>query len=138
MRTHSVSSDPATDWAIRISVAVVFSLTGIDKIAPVSSAYWAHTFDLICLGQWFRYFTCAMEVIGGILFLVPPATVIGLGILSATMVGAMGVNAFLFHHPANALFPAAYLLGVVLAFRKLSSGSEPDFRRDRRPPSVKR
>lgn len=125
MRNNSVSSDPATDWAIRISVAVVFSLTGIDKVAPGTSAFWIHSFDLIGLGQWFRYFTCAMEVIGGLLFLVPRATVIGLGILSATMVGAMAANAFVFHHPGNALFPGLYLLGVVLAYRKLSSGRAP-------------
>jgi putative oxidoreductase len=138
MRTNSASPDPATNWAVRVSVAVVFSLTGIDKVAPISAVYWVHTFDLIGLGQWFRYFTCAMEVIGGVLFLVPPATVIGLIMLTATMLGAIVVHIFLFHHPLDALFPAAYLLGVILGFRKLSSGSDPYPRGEYRTPSVKR
>lgn len=111
--------DRATEWATRIGVALIFALTGLDKIAPISSTYWAQTFDAIGFGQWFRYFTCGVEIVGGLLFLVPRTTIVGAGLLIATMVGAMATHVFIFHHPGNALFPGAYLVGVILAFTKL-------------------
>ena len=92
MRREATSADPATEWAIRISVAVVFVLTGLDKFLPTSSTYWIHVFGLIGLGQWFRYFTGIVEILGGLLFLVPIATLGGAGILVVTMLGAMVVQ----------------------------------------------
>ena len=112
-------SDPATSWALRISVALVFSLVGLDKLVPRFSSSWVHTFDEIGLGQWFRYLTGIVELGGGLLFLIPAATTVGAVMLIATMCGAMIVQAFVFKHPANAIFPGAYLLGVILAFAKL-------------------
>jgi len=113
------SSDAATVWAIRISVALVFFLTGIDKFLPGSSIYWIHVFGLIGLGQWFRYFTGVVEAIGGLLFLIPAATKSGAAILGMTMVGAMIVQAAVLKHPLDSIFPAMYLAGVVMAFLKL-------------------
>ena len=124
MRRKPVSSDPATAWAIRISVAVVFVLTGLDKFLPNSSTYWIHVFGLIGLGQWFRYFTGIIEIVGGLLFLVPMATSAGAAILVVTMIGAMIVQAAVLKHPADSIFPALYLFGVVLAFGKLRKPTE--------------
>ena len=118
-RRDSPIADPATEWAIRISVAVVFELTGLDKFLPTSSTYWIHVFGLIGLGQWFRYFTGIVEILGGLLFLVPIATIGGAAILVVTMLGAMVVQAAVLKHPADSIFPALYLFGVVLAFGKL-------------------
>jgi len=113
------TSDPATAWALRISVALVFSLVGLDKIVPRFSSSWVRTFDGIGLGQWFRYFTGTVELVGGLLFLIPAATAVGAAMLIATMCGAMAVHFFVFRHPANSIFPAMYLVGVILAFAKL-------------------
>ena len=125
-RGPSASSDPATEWALRVSVALVFSLVGLDKIVPRFSSSWVPTFDAIGLGQWFRYFTGIVEVVGGLLFLIPPATSLGAAMLIATMCGAMAVHFVVFKHPANSLFPAMYLLGVILAFAKLRETRRPD------------
>ena len=119
MRPEAAGTDAATEWAIRISVAVVFVLTGVDKFLPNSSTYWIHVFGLIGFGDWFRYFTGIIEIIGGLLFLVPMATVAGAAILVVTMIGAMITQAAVLKHPADSIFPALYLFGVVLAFGRL-------------------
>lgn len=123
MRSEQDRSDPATAWAIRLSIAVVFVLTGVDKFLPNSSTYWIHVFGLIGLGDWFRYFTGIIEIVGGLLFLVPIATIGGAAILVVTMLGAMVVQAVVLKHPADSIFPALYLFGVVLAFGKLRKGT---------------
>ncbi|HJP58961.1 MAG TPA: DoxX family protein, partial [Gemmatimonadaceae bacterium] len=76
-------------------------------------------FGLIGLGDWFRYFTGILEIVGGLLFLVPIAMIAGASILVVTMLGAMVVQAAVLEHPADSIFPALYLFGVVLAFGKL-------------------
>lgn len=119
MRREQATSDPATAWAIRASVAVIFFLTGLDKFLPGPSVYWIHVFDLIGLGRWFRYFTGIIEMVGGLLFLMPIATPIGAAILAITMVGAMLTQAVVLKHPLDSIFPGLYLAGVVLAFVKL-------------------
>ena len=124
MRDDRNQIDVATGWALRIGVALVFTLTGLEKFSTAPTSYWVHTFDAIGLGAWFRYFTGAVEVLGGLLFLVPRATIAGAALLAATMLGAMVTHVVVFHRPGDALFPAAYLAGVALAFAKL--------RRDRR------
>jgi hypothetical protein len=91
---------------------------GLEKF-PAGPGYWVSVFDSIGLGQWFRYFTGIVEVVGGLLFLVPGVTAVGAALLAAAMIGAMVVHIVVFKQPANILFPGAYLVGVVLAFAKL-------------------
>jgi putative oxidoreductase len=110
-------SDPSVSWSIRLAVAVIFVLTGVEKFA--ATGHWIQVFDQIGAGQWFRYATGAIEMMGGLLFLVPAATTLGAFLLAATMAGAMLIHVAIFHHPADALFPAAYLAGVLLAWRTL-------------------
>lgn len=119
MRPDNSSSDAATSVAIRISLALVFVLTGLDKVTTGAASHWVHVFDDIGLGQWFRYFTAAIEIAGGLLCLIPVTTALGLAMLACTMIGAMLIHIFVFHHPADSLFPGAYLAGVILAFIKL-------------------
>jgi uncharacterized membrane protein YphA (DoxX/SURF4 family) len=108
--------DRAGQWAIRVIVAVLFTIIGIEKFETNPASYWSQTFDAIGMGQWFRYFTGVWEVIGGLLFLVPAATVIGFAMLACAMVGAAGAQTFVLHHPGYSLFPGAYLMGVTFAF----------------------
>ena len=114
--------DPATLWGLRIGVAAVFALTGAEKFAS-NAPYWSGVFNAIGFGGWFRYFTGGVEMLGGLLFLVPRATTAGAAILIATMLGAVGVQFVVFHRPADALFPGAYLVGVILAFSKLHAAA---------------
>jgi|SRR5690349_14093057 len=118
MREIEDSTESATRWALRISVALVFAGTGLEKF-PSGPGYWVHVFDVIGLGQWFRYFTGVVETLGGLLFLIPRATTIGAALLIAAMLGAMTVQVIVFKKPENVPFPAVYLVGVLIAYAKL-------------------
>lgn len=119
MRRDDDTTDVATRWAVRVIVALIFTLTGLDKFLPGPAASWIRIFDAIGLGQWFRYFTGIIEIAGGLLFLVPPATPIAALALVVTMLGAMATHVVILKHPGNAIFPAAYLAGVAAAFFRL-------------------
>ncbi|HXD22521.1 MAG TPA: DoxX family protein [Gemmatimonadaceae bacterium] len=111
--------EAATGWAVRVGVAFVFVLVGLEKVQAASAPSWIQIFDAIGFGQWFRYFTAIVECLGGLLFLIPAATTIGAAMLASAMVGAMITQAFVLHHPANSVIPAVFLAGVVAAFMKL-------------------
>jgi putative oxidoreductase len=96
MRQDESGTESATRWALRISVALVFAGTGLEKFSNDPTSYWVHVFTDIGLGQWFRYFTGVVETGGGLLFLVPRATSIGAFLLVSSMVGAMAVQIAVF------------------------------------------
>ena len=117
MRAYQERSDKTSDVALRLAVAFAFVVTGADKFIALD--HWVPLFNEIGVGQWFRVFTGIVEITGGLLFLIPAATVVGAAMLIATMTGAMLVHIVLFKHPANSLFPAVYLVGVIIAFLQL-------------------
>jgi putative oxidoreductase len=117
--TPSSQSDPATNFAIRISVALVFGLTGLEKF--LNSQEWDQVFKAIGWGDWFRYFTGIVEMAGGLMFLLPATTTVGACLLAAAMIGAMTFHIAVLKQPANIIFPGAYLVGVLLAYHMLRS-----------------
>ena len=123
-------SDTATNFAIRISVALVFVLTGFDKF--LQSPEWDQVFKAIGWGDWFRYFTGIVEMAGGLMFLLPATTTVGAALLTAAMIGAMTFHIAVLRQPANILFPGAYLVGVLLAYRVLRSKEPQNDRRGTR------
>jgi putative oxidoreductase len=76
----------ATDWALRAGVALVFSIFALEKLVGSS---WASLFAAIGLGQWFRYFTGAVQLAGSALLLVPHTARVGAVLIASTMIGAM-------------------------------------------------
>ena len=74
-------------WFVKILVALAFLAAGLAKLAGVQMMI--NIFDTIGLGQWFRYVTGAIEVIGGILVLIPSLAAFGGLLLACTMVGAV-------------------------------------------------
>ena len=79
-------------WALRVLLAAVFLLEGIDKFSE--RRLWVRIFEEIGAGQWFRYFTGAVEVIGAVALLIPKATLFAVGILVCTMIGAAVTHVF--------------------------------------------
>src|SRR5262249_14889903 len=106
-------SDPGIRVATRIAVALAFTVTGIDKFFV---SYWTQVFAVIGVGQWFRYFTGVVEIVGGLFFLAPATTTLGAALLIPTMIGAMTTQVVVFKRPADSLFPAIYLVGVIVAY----------------------
>ena len=101
-----------TDWAVRIGVAVFYFLMGADKFGSGGDAYWIKFFHDVGLGDWFRYFTGWVEILGGILVLIPRTTLAGLLLLTTTMAGAVVILCLL-GRPADSIFPGFFL--IVLA-----------------------
>jgi membrane protein implicated in regulation of membrane protease activity len=64
-------------------------------------------FEHIGFGQWFRYLTGTLEVIGAITILMPSLAAFGGVLLSCIMVGAIATHLLLIGGPA---VPAAVLL----------------------------
>jgi len=62
-------------WVLRVLLAVLFLAAAIMKFtgAPMIVA----EFDLVGLGQWFRYVTATLELAGAVLLLVPAVSRLG-------------------------------------------------------------
>ena len=52
-------------------------------------------FDAIGLGQWFRYVTGSVEVLGAVLLLIPRTSGLGALLLVGTMLGAIATHLFI-------------------------------------------
>ena len=105
----------AVMWAFQIFLAVVFLAMGMAKLSGVQSA--VALFERIAFGQWLRYFTGGMEVLGAILLLFGPYSVVGAGMILCTMVGA--VLAHLFLIGGDVFPPAAFaLVSALLIYMK--------------------
>jgi len=79
----------AGEWVLRVLLALVFVVAGVDKfVGPM----WVRVFNDIGFGQWFRYVTGVVELLGALLLLVRPATMIAIPMLICTMLGALLVH----------------------------------------------
>ena len=84
----------AAVWILRIALALIFVVVGFVKIPGSIHPMWVRLFDRIGFGQWFRYFTALVEIVGGMLMLVPSATLVSVVLLGSAMVGALLVHIF--------------------------------------------
>jgi uncharacterized membrane protein YphA (DoxX/SURF4 family) len=98
-----------TTWLLRIAVAVAFIGFGVDKFRQ---PFWLQFFARLGFGQWFRSFTGVVEIVGGVLVLVPGLTLVGLAMLACTMVGA-AIAWVLVGSPGDASIPAIVLAMLV-------------------------
>jgi len=97
-------------WGVRILLALAFGAAGIAKLAGVPQM--VQIFDAIGFGQWFRYVTGAVEVLGAILLLVPATGFFGGLLLAVTMLGGVATHLVLIGgSPVPAL-----VLGLLSAF----------------------
>ncbi len=61
-------------------------------------------------GQWFRNFTGVVEILGGLLVLVPQTARIGLALLASTMAAAALILDFLIRRPADSIISTGFFL----------------------------
>ena len=95
-----------------VAVAVVFFSLGADKFAAQSM--WIRVFDQIGFGNWFRYFTGALQIAGAALVLIPRTFLFGILLLASTMFGAAVIRTFMLHAPGNAPIPALLLVALLV------------------------
>src|SRR5476649_1578054 len=80
-------------WVIQIGAAAMFLMAGANKLS--GNEQMVGMFQAIGFGQWFRYLTGSLEIIGGILLFVPRLSGVG-GLLTAGLfVGAVATNLFI-------------------------------------------
>jgi hypothetical protein len=95
-----------TGWVLRISAGLLFLGVGLAKFS--SDSYWVRLFADIGLGEWFRYLTGALQVMGGLLFLVPRTVYPAAVLAGSTMIGAVVVHMFVLDTGfGGAIFPLA-------------------------------
>ncbi len=89
----STTAKSRTLWGVRILLALAFTAAGTAKLAGVPML--VAEFEAIGFGQWFRYFTGAVELLGVVLVLVPRTAFFGGLWLGGTMVGAVATHLLL-------------------------------------------
>jgi len=103
----------ATGWVLRIAVCAVFVGVGATKFQ--SQSMWVGMFDQIGLGHWFRYLTGGLQVVGGLLFLVPRTARIGAILTGCTMAGAVLVHLFVLPTGVGgAIIPVGLLVSTLM------------------------
>jgi putative oxidoreductase len=91
------------DWTVRGGVAIFFFIFGIEKFSSQPGSHWVELFEQIGAGTWFRYFTGVVEVLGGLLVLIPRTALAGLAILALTMAAAALILIFVLGNGGGAL-----------------------------------
>jgi len=105
-------------WLLRILVAVLFVLFSLGKFSSDPHGEWFRIFARIGFGQWFRIATGVIELVGGLLFLLPGTARFAALPLAATMLGAALAQLTVLGHPVWAIIPIALLvLVVIVGFR---------------------
>ncbi|MDH2383437.1 DoxX family protein [Bradyrhizobium sp. CER78] len=104
-------------WVVRGLLALAFAAAGAAKLYGVPML--VEEFEHIGLGQWFRYFTGSLELIGAVLILLPPVAAVGGVLLSCIMVGATISHLFVI---GGSPVPALVLLALsaIVAYAKRS------------------
>ncbi|MBX5494731.1 MAG: DoxX family protein [Bryobacteraceae bacterium] len=74
-------------WIVQVVCAAMFVFASVPKLTSDPAAI--QGFELLGLGQWFRYLTGTLEALGGIALLIPPAAPFGALVLVCVMVGAI-------------------------------------------------
>lgn len=97
-------------WVLQVAAAAMLGMAGFAKLtgAPDMIAL----FDAVGVGQWFRYATGGLEVLGAILLLVPALAGAGALMLAGVMLGAVLTHLFVIG--GSPVVPL--VLMIVLAF----------------------
>jgi uncharacterized membrane protein YphA (DoxX/SURF4 family) len=97
-------------WVLKIALAALFVLTAgakLDGVPPM-----VEIFEKVKLGQWFRYFTGVLELLGAALLLWPGTAAFGALLLTVVCIGAFFAQLFI-----HAIVLAAVLAAIVWTYR---------------------
>src|SRR3989475_7958654 len=82
-------------WTLQVLVTLAFAAAGSGKL--LGSPAMIALFDAVGIGQWFRYVTGSLEVLGALLLIVPGKTVFGAVLLACVTVGAAVAHLTVLH-----------------------------------------
>ena len=79
-------------WILQTGAAGMFLMVGFFKLS--GDPRMVGLFDAIGFGQWFRYLTGSLEVLGAVLLLIPRLSGLGALLLVGAMLGAVATHLF--------------------------------------------
>ena len=79
-------------WILQIGAAGMFLMVGFFKLS--GDPRLVGLFDAIGFGQWLRYVTGSLEVVGAVLLLIPRLSGLGALLLVGAMLGAVATHLF--------------------------------------------
>jgi uncharacterized membrane protein YphA (DoxX/SURF4 family) len=107
-----------TLWVLRILVGAMFVLAGVMKLT--SQPMMVVEFDQVGLGQWFRYLTGALELLGGIAVFVPRYSLLGAILLFLIDVGAFVAQVAVLHADWIHTVVIALIIGALIFLQRRS------------------
>jgi uncharacterized membrane protein YphA (DoxX/SURF4 family) len=103
-------------WILSGLLALAFIAAGGGKLAGI--AVMVDLFAKVGLGQWFRYFTGLLEVVGGIGLLFPRYAFYAAILLAIVMVGAVVAHVTVLGGSPAPAFMLLVLSGIIAFLRK--------------------
>jgi uncharacterized membrane protein len=108
-------------WALQILLGIIFIGVGCAKLLGVQ--FMVDIFDKVALGQWLRYITGIIEIIGGLMLLRRQLAFYGALLLSCVMIGAFFAQVMRIHdRPQGAIFLLALLMAIAWLRRPTANG----------------
>ena len=104
-------------WTVQVLVALALFAAGSGKL--VGSADMVALFDAVGIGQWFRYATGSLEVLGALLLIVPGKSAFGAALLACVMAGAVVAHLTVLHTAPTAPL-VLFALTAVIAWGRRS------------------
>jgi putative oxidoreductase len=103
-------------WGVQVLLALAFVGAASGKL--LGQPEMVRLYEVIGVGQWFRYVTGIVELAGAVLILMPKTRVIGAGLLAGTMLGAIATHVFVLHSAPTAPVVLSALVSFVLWGRR--------------------
>jgi putative oxidoreductase len=98
-------------WVIQILLALAFLGAASGKL--LGKPEMVGLFEVIGIGQWFRYLTGLLEATGAVLVVIPRTRFFGAALLGVVMIGAVLTHLFVLHNPPTAPAVLLVLAGIV-------------------------
>ena len=105
-----------TLWILQILAAAAFFAAGGAKLAGAPQM--VQVFEKVGVGQWFRYVTGSLEVLGAIALLIPGYAFYGAALLAMVMVGAVIAHLTVIGGSPAAPVVLLLLTGAIAYFRR--------------------
>jgi putative oxidoreductase len=103
-------------WTLQVLAALAFAAAGSGKL--LGSPAMIALFEAIGIGQWFRYVTGSLEVLGALLLIVPGKTAFGAVLLACVMAGAVVAHLTVLHTAPTAPFVLFALTALIACGRR--------------------
>lgn len=84
-------------WCVQALLALVFANASWAKLT--GNPEMVALFAAVGVGQWLRYVTAILELIGALLIMVPRTRRVGAALLATVMLGALTAHLFILHVP---------------------------------------